>query len=110
MILPIRDLVRDAIVNALAEKEGDKASAAMALGISLKTLYNHIHRNALEGEYKVDFLLEDGGAAMRETAEGAHRVRKIVEGLRQFARMDGGTMAEADVNTIIEQSLTLVWN
>ena len=51
MIVTIRDLVRDAIVNALAETEGDKASAAMALGISLKTLYNHIHRNAMEGEY-----------------------------------------------------------
>ena len=40
---------RDAIQQALAEASGNKSAAALALGISRKTLHRRIHRYRLDG-------------------------------------------------------------
>ena len=46
-IVPLRNLERDAIMNALTELKNDKPAVARALGISLKALYNKLHRHGL---------------------------------------------------------------
>ena len=40
---------RDAIQQALAEASGNKSAAALARGISRKTLHRRIHRYRLDG-------------------------------------------------------------
>lgn len=43
-MLPLSEIERRIILGALARLGGDKPRAALALGISLKTLYNKLER------------------------------------------------------------------
>ncbi|MCX8119146.1 MAG: ATP-binding protein [Desulfobacterota bacterium] len=64
----------------------------------------------LKEDFKIDFILADLPDLIRESLEGAERVRKIVQGLKTFARVDEADYKYADINECIESTLHLVWN
>lgn len=48
---------------------------------------------------------------VRDMLNGANRIKKIVDGLRKFARKDEGLLTdEVDINSVVESSLRLVGN
>jgi signal transduction histidine kinase len=55
-------------------------------------------------------ILEDLPALLRESREGARRIKEIVQSLRMFAREDSGVPQLADINTELEATLRMVWN
>ena len=61
-------------------------------------------------EEDLDYLLEDVDQLLSESAEGTQRVKEIVEGLRNFARVDETDLKEADINEGIESTLKVIWN
>ncbi|MGE0484016.1 MAG: ATP-binding protein [Gammaproteobacteria bacterium] len=58
----------------------------------------------------LEFVMEDAADIIEESVQGMLRVKDIVEGLKTFARTDGSTLAEADINHVIDVSLKMVWN
>lgn len=62
-------------------------------------------------ELDIDFVRDDVRQLLNESSEGLSRIRRIVQDLKDFSRMDRApTFARADVHTCIESSLNVARN
>jgi two-component system, NtrC family, sensor kinase len=59
-------------------------------------------------EIEIDFLREDLPVLLDECADGLGRVRKIVQDLKDFSRVDHSDWAQADLNVGLESTLNVV--
>jgi PAS domain S-box-containing protein len=59
---------------------------------------------------KLDYLLADIDNLLRESMDGAERVKKIVQDLKTFARLDEAELMAADINQGIESAINIIWN
>ncbi len=59
---------------------------------------------------KIDIILEDLPNLVNESLEGATRIKKIVQDLKNFSRIDDTEMKEGDINTGLESTINIVWN
>ena len=64
----------------------------------------------LRRKLKLDYVLEDSRDLIQESLEGTDRVRRIVQGLKSFARMDDAEMVVANINEQLENTINIVWN
>ena len=58
----------------------------------------------------LDYVLKDAGNLLDESRDGAERVRKIVQDLREFSHVDQEEMMSANINEGVESTLNIVWN
>ena len=58
----------------------------------------------------LDFLREDIRSLIDESLEGVQRVKKIVENLRDFSRVDASEWHVANLEQGLESTLHIVWN
>lgn len=58
----------------------------------------------------LDFLREDIGMLISESIDGTARVRRIVQDLRDFSRVDSVEWQLADLHAGLESTLNMVWN
>jgi two-component system NtrC family sensor kinase len=58
---------------------------------------------------KIDFLLEDCNDLISESLDGSERVRKIVQNLKNFSRVDQAEEQLVDVNECLESTIGIVW-
>ena len=65
---------------------------------------------AKKREWKIDYILSDIQALIRESQEGAQRVRTIVQNLKSFSRLDETKEQPADLNECLESTINIVWN
>ncbi|MEZ6135183.1 MAG: ATP-binding protein [Pirellulaceae bacterium] len=56
----------------------------------------------------LDFILEDTKTLMSETRQGIQRIKTIVQNLKDFSHVDHAGHAEANLNTIIENTCQLI--
>ncbi|MDA8084589.1 MAG: PhnD/SsuA/transferrin family substrate-binding protein [Nitrospiraceae bacterium] len=61
-------------------------------------------------ELKVDMIMEDMGNLAKESLDGAERIKKIVQDLKGFSRVDEAEQKMADINAGLESTLNIVWN
>jgi PAS domain S-box-containing protein len=59
---------------------------------------------------KIDFITDDIKDLIQESLEGAERVKKIVQNLKSFSRVDQAEHKQADINECIESTINIVWN
>ena len=59
---------------------------------------------------KIDYIIDDLGNLIRESLDGAERVKKIVQDLKSFSRIDEAEWKMADINAGIESTINMVWN
>jgi signal transduction histidine kinase len=59
---------------------------------------------------KLDYVMEDVNALIKESLDGAGRVKTIVQDLKTFSRVDEAMYQHADINECIESTLNIVWN
>ncbi len=59
---------------------------------------------------KIDYITDDLMNLVKESLDGAERIKKIVQDLKGFARTDGNEMQSADINAGIESTINVVWN
>ena len=59
---------------------------------------------------KVDYILDDIHGLIRESLDGADRIKKIVQDLKSFSRVDEAEQKMADINGGIESTINIVWN
>ena len=64
----------------------------------------------LKKEADLDFIMNDSKALLEESIAGAHRIRDIVSGLKNFVRDEDSHFKKADVNSAIEEALRFTWN
>jgi len=62
----------------------------------------------LEQEADFEFIQEDLPQLLRESDEGLGRVKKIVQDLKDFSRVDQADWQEADINQGLESTLNVV--
>jgi two-component system, NtrC family, sensor kinase len=65
-----------------------------------------------EWKQKCDYsyFREEIGQSVSQTLEGVHRVSSIVSAMKDFSHPDEGEMSKADINDIIETTLTVARN
>ena len=59
---------------------------------------------------KIDYMMGDLRSLIGESLEGANRVNRIVQDLKNFARVDESERIPADINQCVESTLNIVWN
>lgn len=85
----------------IATLEGEIEAQASPL---LETVKQH------RKKFKLDFLLEDCIDLIDESLDGSERVRKIVQNLKTFSRVDQAEVQLADLNECLESTINIVWN
>lgn len=65
---------------------------------------------ALQEQLDLAYIIDDMAPLLKESLEGADRVKQIVHGLKDFARMDDTTIREADLNQCINSTVNIVRN
>lgn len=94
-----------AFVNGLAERIRSDAERDAA---HFQELWADM--NERKAAIKLDYLLKDLNDIIQESLEGANRVKRIVQDLKSFARVDEAEMKMADINAGIESTIAIVWN
>ncbi len=61
-------------------------------------------------ELKIDYITKDLNNLINESLEGADRVKKIVQDLKNFSRVDESEFKTADINSGLESTINIVWN
>jgi len=59
---------------------------------------------------KIDYITEDIESLIRESLDGADRVKMIVQDLKSFSRVDEAEHKSADINAGLESTINMVWN
>lgn len=59
---------------------------------------------------KIDYIIEDLGNLIKESLDGADRVKKIVQDLKGFSRFDEAEHKIADINSGLDSTINIVWN
>ncbi len=59
---------------------------------------------------KLDFIADDAKKLIAESLDGADRVKRIVQNLKSFSRVDQTEYKLADINECMETTLIIVWN
>ena len=59
---------------------------------------------------KIDYIVKDLEDLVRESLEGAERVRSIVADLKSFSRVDESEYKTADLNECLRSTINIVWN
>lgn len=103
------------IISNLSSFNKYVAKLAAYLNVSEKLLCEHspLLRGALEQEktkYKVNAVLSDLPELVCESLDGAERVKKIVQELKNFSRIDRAEFSYEDLNQAIESTLSIAWN
>ncbi len=86
------------------------------IGILSATLAG-VAENAEPGELgeqrkrlKIDRILEDIPLLIAESQEGAQRVRKIVQDLKSFSRVDESEYKRANINECLDSTINIAWS
>ena len=59
---------------------------------------------------KIDYILKDLEDLVRESMEGAERVRSIMADLKSFSRVDESEYRQADLNACLRSAINIAWN
>lgn len=59
---------------------------------------------------KIDRILDDAHQLIAESLDGAGRVRRIVQDLKNFSRVDQAETALIDLNEALETTINIAWN
>ena len=65
---------------------------------------------ALLEKIDIDFLMVDMNDLLDESIDGVNRIRKIVAGLLDFSRSHSSDYKHADINAMLEKTLSMAWN
>jgi len=65
---------------------------------------------ATKREADLEYMREDLPVLLRESADGLARVKRIVQDLKDFSRVDNSDWAEADLNAGLDSTLNVVFN
>ena len=59
---------------------------------------------------KIDYVMADAPQLLRESLDGANRIKYIVQNLKGFSRMNNRELEPADINAGLESTIAVAWN
>lgn len=59
---------------------------------------------------KVDYIIRDVRELVNESLDGANRVRRIVQDLKSFSRVDQAECCRTNLNDALETTINIAWN
>ena len=71
---------------------------------------NTLELSKKKKKLKIDYICDDADDLIKESIEGADRIKSIVENLKGFSRVDQAEKQVADINECLESTLNIVWN
>jgi len=69
---------------------------------------SNIHQ--IEEKEDIEYILNDSKELIQETIGGTERIKNIVLGLKNFARINQAELEEANINECLESTLKIVWS
>ncbi len=66
--------------------------------------------NSAKEELRIDHVLADLDNLIAESLDGVERVKRIVQDLKSFSRIDESEHKLADINEGLESTINIVWN
>lgn len=96
------------LLDAYERVEEQLLNAGPAAAADPENLFAEVRR--LRHERKVNFMREDIHVLLAESCTGVEQIMEIVQGLRDFSRIDEPDFQTANVNDGIEATLRLIWN
>ena len=69
-----------------------------------------IELDAIRQKLKVDYIISDVRELVNESLDGANRVRRIVQDLKSFSRVDQTDNASINLNETLETTINIAWN
>lgn len=81
-----------------------------------KSLYGcEVHQGLVELDQlrqrlKVDYIISDVRELVNESLDGANRVRRIVQDLKSFSRVDQVECCQINLNETLETTINIAWN
>lgn len=66
--------------------------------------------NAVRKRLKIDYVMEDSRQLIAESQDGAGRVRRIVQDLKSFSRVDQAESALINLNEALDTTINIAWN
>ncbi len=66
--------------------------------------------DALRQKLKVDYIISDVCELVNESLDGANRVRRIVQDLKSFSRLDQAECCQTNLNEALETTINIAWN
>ncbi len=81
-----------------------------------KALESHVDQDLIADlanqrrKLKIDLIKEDITDLINECLHGGEKVKEIVQGLRSFSRTDQYRHEQANINSVIEDTIKVVWN
>ncbi len=77
----------------------------------MKAVLSAISRlEKVEKEIDLDFIMDDFEKIVRESLDGAERVKIIVQDLKDFSHIDQAEVKYFNINQGLESTLNIVWN
>ncbi|MHB8121239.1 MAG: ATP-binding protein [Desulfuromonadaceae bacterium] len=65
---------------------------------------------ALRQSLKLDYIMRDISVLVEENNEGIDRIKRIVQDLRTFSRVDSSSLSSADLNSCMDSTINIVIN
>lgn len=84
-----------------------------ALQGSLYSCVNHPGLDELDQlrqKLKVDYIVSDVNELIHESLDGANRVRRIVQDLKSFSRLDQAESTHVNLNECLDTTINIAWN
>ncbi|HEX7896540.1 MAG TPA: PAS domain-containing protein [Planctomycetota bacterium] len=97
----VDDLVR--LVRA-----GSEAAARLQAGATPAEAFAELEE--VKHGVDFDFIVDDFASAVKDSKQGAERIRDIVKSLREFAHVDEGKIQPTDLVRCLEDALKISWN
>jgi PAS domain S-box-containing protein len=85
------------------------AALQQSLG-SCPTHPDTVEIDKLRQKLKVDYLISDVRELVNESLDGANRVRRIVQDLKSFSRVDQKECCRTNLNEALETTINIAWN
>jgi len=64
----------------------------------------------LRQKLKVDYIISDVTQLVAESLDGANRVRRIVQDLKSFSRLDQAESSRINLNECLDTTINIAWN
>jgi two-component system NtrC family sensor kinase len=90
-----------------ALKEYEQAATAMLASCSEA---DRTKMNALQEKLDLSFLMEDMPMLIKESRDGAERVRVIVQSLKNFSAVDQEGVQSININDYLDSTVNVAWN
>ncbi|MFZ4860464.1 MAG: sensor histidine kinase, partial [Desulfuromonadaceae bacterium] len=66
--------------------------------------------NAARKRLKINYVMEDSHQLIAESLDGTARVRRIVQDLKSFSRVDHAETAQINLNEALDTTINIAWN